>query len=214
MDALHLDELVGLFETVSAVMTDRADELGRMDAAMGDGDLGLTMSKGFAALPAVLAGLDDPDVGRRLAKAGLRMSSVVPSTMGTLMATGLLAGGKALTSRSEIDADGLATFFEAFAAGIAQRGRCAPGDRTVLDALHPAGQAARVAAQEPDATLASVADAALAGALAGVEASKDMTPKFGKAAVFAAKAAGVPDQGACAGAYFVRAWRDYVRDRG
>ena len=114
MDVLHLDDLVGIFETVSAVMTDRSDELGRMDAAMGDGDLGLTMSKGFAALPAVLAALDDPDVGKRVAKAGLRMSSVVPSTMGTLMATGLLAGGKALTGQSEIDADGLATFFEAF----------------------------------------------------------------------------------------------------
>lgn len=211
MDAIRLDDLVGLFESVSAIMTARADELGRMDAAMGDGDLGLTMSKGFAALPPALAGLDDLDVGKRLSKAGMRLSSVVPSTMGTLMASGLLAGGKAVTDRTELDSEGFATFLQAFAAGIAQRGKCTPGDRTVLDALDPAGRAARLAADESGATLASVADAALEGALRGVEATKALVPKFGKAAVFAAKAAGVPDQGAVAGAYFVEGLREFIR---
>ena len=170
-----------------------------MDAFMGDGDLGLTMKKGFAALPDILRELDEPDLGKRLMKAGMKMTSVVPSTMGTLMGSGIMAGGKKLAGREAIDAEGLGLFLSGYAEGIVKRGKCAEGDRTVLDAIAPAARAA----QAHCATLREAAQAALKAAEDGVEATKDMLPKFGKAAVHSAKAKGVPDQGAVAGMYMI-----------
>ena len=72
-----------------------------------------------------------------------------------------------------------------------------------VDAVSPAGEAAQKAA-EAGGDLAAVIAAACEGAAQGVEATKSMTPKFGKAAVFAAKAAGVADQGAVAGMYMIQ----------
>ena len=96
MERIENAQLPELFEAVAAVMNENADHLCEMDAFMGDGDLGLTMKKGFSALPGILRETDEADIGKRLMKAGMKMTSVVPSTMGTLMGSGIMEGGKAL----------------------------------------------------------------------------------------------------------------------
>lgn len=200
MNTITCEQLPALFQGVAAVFAEKKEELCEMDAQMGDGDLGLTMDKGYGALPSLLQeNMEVGDVGRTLMKAGMKMSSVVPSTMGTLMSSGIMEGGKALKGKAELGAAELAAYLTAFAAGIQKRGKCQLGDRTILDAVDPAARAAERAAAE-GGDLAAVLNAACEGAAQGVEATKSMTPKFGKAAVFAAKAAGVPDQGAVAGA--------------
>lgn len=209
MNAITIESLPELFRSVADVMSENADRLCEMDANMGDGDLGLTMKKGFLALPDIIAEQDEPDLGKRLAKAGMKMSSVVPSTMGTLMSSGIMSGGKAISGRETIDAPALATFLRGFADGIIKRGKCAVGQRTVLDAISPAADAAEKAA-ESGASLADTAIAAERGAQAGVEATKQMTPVFGKAAVFSAKAIGIEDQGAVAGALLVEGLKNYI----
>ena len=200
MNTITCEQLPALFQGVAAVFAEKKEELCEMDAQMGDGDLGLTMDKGYGALPSLLQeNMEVGDVGKTLMKAGMKMSSVVPSTMGTLMSSGIMEGGKALKGKAELGAAELAAYLTAFAAGIQKRGKCQLGDRTILDAVDPAARAAERAAAE-GGDLAAVLNAACEGAVRGVEATKAMTPKFGKAAVFAAKAAGVPDQGAVAGA--------------
>lgn len=210
MEKITMAELTALFDSVAAIMAENADRLCAMDANMGDGDLGLTMKKGFGALPGLIADIDEADMGKRLAKAGMKMSSVVPSTMGTLMSSGVMEGGKRLSGCEAIGPAEFASFLEGYAAGIQKRGKCQRGDRTVLDAIGPAADAAAQAAAQPGATLASVAEAAVRGADEGVTATRDMTPKFGKAAVFAARAAGVEDQGAVAGQLVVRGLANYI----
>ena len=200
MNTITCEQLPALFQGVAAVFAEKKEELCEMDARMGDGDLGLTMDKGYGALPSLLQeNMEVGDVGKTLMKAGMKMSGVVPSTMGTLMSSGIMEGGKALKGKAELGPAELAAYLAAFAAGIQKRGKCQLGDRTILDAVDPAARAAEQAAAE-GGDLAAVLNAACEGAVRGVEATKAMTPKFGKAAVFAAKAAGVPDQGAVAGA--------------
>ena len=199
MNTITCEQLPALFQGVAAVFAEKKEELCEMDARMGDGDLGLTMDKGYGALPGLLQeNMEAGDVGKTLMKAGMKMSSVVPSTMGTLMSSGIMEGGKALKGKAELGPAELAAYLTAFAAGVQKRGKCQLGDRTILDAVDPAARAAEQAAAE-GGDLAAVLNAACEGAAQGVEATKAMTPKFGKAAVFAAKATGVPDQGAVAG---------------
>ena len=211
MEKIAINDLSALFDSVAQIMSENSERLCEMDAHMGDGDLGLTMKKGFGALPGLIDGIDEPDLGKRLAKAGMKMSSVVPSTMGTLMSSGIMEGGKRLAGCADIGAAEFAKFLEGYAAGIQKRGKCQRGDRTVLDAIGPAADAAMAAAAQPGATLETVAEAAVRGADEGVAATRDMTPKFGKAAVFAARAAGVEDQGAVAGQLVVQGLANYIR---
>lgn len=212
MDKITFDQIPELFAAVGALFTEKKDELCDMDAKLGDGDLGLTMSKGYAALPDLLRA-EAPgaggDIGKLLMKGGMKMSSLIPSTMGFLMSTGVMEGGKALKGRTELDGAGLADYLTGFAAGVQKRGKCQAGQRTIYDAILPAAEAAKKAAGE-GAGLEAVAAAALEGAQAGVEATKDMVPVFGKAAVHAAQCAGVPDQGAVAGYYKILGLKNYI----
>lgn len=204
MNTITCEQLPALFQGVAAVFAEKKEELCEMDAQMGDGDLGLTMDKGYGALPSLLQeNMEVGDVGKTLMKAGMKMSSVVPSTMGTLMSSGIMEGGKALKGKAGLGPQELAVYLTAFAAGLQKRGKCQLGDRTILDAIDPAAKAA-VQAAERGGDLSAVLAAACEGADQGVEATRNMVPKFGKAAVFAAKAAGVPDQGAVAGAYMLK----------
>ncbi len=214
MDKISFEQIPDLFDSVGLLFTEKKDELCEMDAKLGDGDLGLTMSKGYSSLPGLMreeAAGAGGDIGKMLMKAGMKMSSLVPSTMGFLMSTGVMEGGKALKGRTELDGTGLADYLTGFAAGIQKRGKCEAGQRTIYDAVLPAAQAAaRTVAEKPAASLNEVISAALEAARTGVEATKDMVPVFGKAAVHAAACAGVPDQGATAGYYKILGLANYI----
>ena len=211
MEKITFEQLPDLFGGVADIVTEKKDELCEMDAQMGDGDLGLTMHKGYSALPDLIRENAEPgDIGKTLMKSGMKMASVVPSTMGTLMSSGVMEGGKALKGKSEIGPAELSTYLTAFAAGIQKRGKCALGDRTILDAVDAGAKKAAAAVEAGAADLETVINAAVEGAAEGVEATKEMTPKFGKAAVFAAKAIGTPDQGAVAGKYMIMGLQRYI----
>ena len=203
MDKFTTEQLPELFAGVASMFAEKKEELCDMDAKMGDGDLGLTMDKGYGALPQLIKENTEPgDIGKTLMKAGMKMAGLVPSTMGTLMSSGVMEGGKALKGKTEFGAEELSVYLTAFAAGIKKRGKCELGDRTILDSVDAGAKSAAEAAAVGK-TMEEVIEAACQGAAAGVEATKDMVPKFGKAAVFAAKAAGVADQGAVAGMYMI-----------
>lgn len=211
MQKITREQLPDMFEAIGSKMADKSEELCAMDARLGDGDLGLTMKKGFGALPDIIRGIDDPDIGRTVMKAGMKMSSIIPSTMGFLMSSGLMTGGKAIAGADVIDGEAYSRFLRGYANGIIKRGKCAEGDRTILDAIAPAASAAeKYILDNPGAPVDAVARAASEAADKGAEATKDMEPKFGKAAVHKKDAAGVRDQGACAGAYLVEAIKEYT----
>ena len=118
------------------------------------------------------------------------------------MSSGIMEGGKAIGKKGEMGPGELADFLAGFARGIAHRGKCQLGDRTILDAVDAGARKAQEACAE-GADMGAMLRRAAEGAKEGVKATEDMLPKYGKAAVFSAKAKGVPDQGAVAGQYFL-----------
>ena len=211
MKSIKRDDLKGLFESISNEMTARKDELCEMDALLGDGDLGLTMSKGFADLPSYIESLDEERVGKCISKCGMRFSGVIPSTMGFLLGSGFMNGGKAIGEAAEITAKEFSAFLGGFAEGIKKRGKCEVGDRTVLDSINTAYEYSKKAFDDNnDISLEEIAKKAYEGALKGLEDTKNMTPKFGKSAVHKDNAAGREDQGAKAGMYLIKAMCEYI----
>lgn len=204
MSVMTKEMAVKFVNNASAVMAENKDYLIELDAFCGDGDLGLTMSKGFAEAARIANESAETDLGKLFFTIGSGIAKIVPSTMGTLMGSGFLKAGKALKGKTEMTTDDLAVFCESYYAGLQERGKANPGERTILDSLKPAADAARAAADAGE-DFAVIANKAYEAALQGVEATKDMVPVYGKAVVHRAKLAGVADQGAIVGSLFYKA---------
>jgi dihydroxyacetone kinase-like protein len=168
-DALAPAGVVRFVERAAAALARHEALLDRLDAALGDGDHGTNMAIGFGlALPAVRVGLADrpDDVGELLRLLGHSLVASVGGASGPLYGTAFIEAGFALAGRPAAGPRELATALEAGRAGLARRGRCAVGDKTILDALDPAVRALRAGADagEPlDACLAAAAGAAAGG---------------------------------------------------
>jgi dihydroxyacetone kinase-like protein len=182
---------VMLSEAAKTMSAHRA-ELIELDSAIGDGDLGITMEKGFAAAARSAETNIASDPGTILMKAGMDINKNAPSTMGTLMATGFMRGGKAVAGKPDLDARDLITFMEAFLQGVIDRGKAKPGDKTIIDVLIPAIDGMK-AAEIVD--VSSALKAAKEGAEKGLEYSKTLIAQHGRASIFREKTQGLIDPG-------------------
>jgi dihydroxyacetone kinase-like protein len=187
-----------------------AVELGELDRAIGDGDHGENMDRGFAAVRAALTDLDPemtPSDVLRLT--GARLITSVGGASGPLYGTACLRAADAVYGETEIDADTVAAMLEAALGGIEERGHSAPGDKTMVDAWAPAVDAARAAA-DAGRDVAAVLSAAASGAERGAEATAAMVPHKGRASYLGERAVGHRDPGAVSTALILRAAADVV----
>jgi dihydroxyacetone kinase-like protein len=166
-----------------------ADELNALDAALGDGDLGVTMVRGGHSVRAELSSLPD-DVGMALMKCAQAFTRISGSTLGTLLATGLMSAAKATKGRREVAWSEVSTLLAAAADSIARRGGGQLGDKTVLDAL----EASRIATDgiEDPARLVTAADKAVE---AVIMQFRERPSRQGRARIFGAKSVGRDDPG-------------------
>jgi dihydroxyacetone kinase-like protein len=171
------------------------DELRDLDAAIGDGDLGITVTAGSRAVVAALAEAQDADTPASMLRAAAKaFASANPSTMAALVATGLLAAAKALGDAAEVDRAAAIALAEAAAAAIQSRGGAQLGDKTLLDALLPSIDALRTA----DADSRSALHSMVTAAEAGVRSTQDLQSKRGRAAWVGERSIGHADGGATA----------------
>ncbi len=208
MESVGIPEIKAILTTIARIMTEKKDELIRLDGAVGDGDLGLTMEKAFVAAQDDAAASAETDLGKLLMKIGMTIARTAPSTMGTLVATGFMSGGKEVGGASSpgpasLGPKEMAAFLEAFVNGIMQRGKSKPGEKTVVDVLYPAAQALRSAA-DTGASLADAFAACRAAAEKGLAKSLDMIAKHGRVAYYQEQSRGKEDPGAAAGNYIIQ----------
>ena len=114
-------------------------ELTRLDAILGDGDHGDNLVIGFRAVDELLAELPaDTRPGELLRAVGHRLVAAVGGASGPLYGTACIEAGFRAGDAETLDGATVAAMLEAAAAGLARRGRCQPGDKTILDTLAPA----------------------------------------------------------------------------
>src|SRR3954471_18596739 len=127
-------------ETVSV----QRDYLTQLDAAIGDGDHGIHMDRGFSAVQKALAEQDmDVPPGRILIAAGKTLVSTVGGASGPLWGAAFRRAGRTLGDAPEWDAEQLVEALGAAREGVVDLGAAAPGDKTMVDALTPAVEAMR-----------------------------------------------------------------------
>lgn len=199
----------GLIANWALIMEKNKEELIRLDGLCGDSDLGLTMSAGFASAAVAAASSTDNDIGKLSYLAGKAMSISVPSTMGTLMASGFISAGKALSGVKTLDDHQQALFFSSFYEGVKARGKAQPGDKTFLDGMKPALEELNHALQAGQ-PLETAALAAADGARQGYEQTYGMLARHGRMAIRGEASRDYYDPGAAVAALLMRGWADYV----
>jgi dihydroxyacetone kinase-like protein len=176
------------------------DELRDLDSAIGDGDLGITVSRGAEAARKAIAALPPESTPSEVLRAlATAIASANPSSFAALVATGLLAASRSIAGSASLTASDVVTMAKQAVPAIAKRGKAEVGDKTVLDALVPS-----IAALE-----ASTADGALEAMIAAARKAIDDTAaavsRKGRAAWLGERTIGHPDPGATAYLRFLEA---------
>ena len=197
--------LVSFLKEADRIMNENKEYLIDLDSVVGDGDLGLTMGDGFKAAYAAVADGSEADAGKLLYGAGKAMSTAVPSTMGTLMASGLMQAGKVLKGKTELDNDDITAVFQGYLEGVMNRGKAKVGEKTFLDGLAPAVEALRAAFANGE-SMKEAAKKAAAAAESGFENTTTMIAVHGRAATRGEASRSLKDPGAAVAVLLMRAF--------
>ena len=189
---------------IEASVRAERDHLVQLDAAIGDGDHGINMSRGFDAVVKALEGDGGSPPGRLLILAGRTLVSTVGGASGPLWGSALRSGGRVLGDQPSFDGPQLVEVLAAALASVKDLGTAALGDKTMVDALEPAVDTlrARVAAGEP---IDRALDEAAAAAEAGMRATIPLQARKGRASYLGERSVGHQDPGATSTALIVRA---------
>lgn len=170
-----------------ARMTTLEQELNEADAKLGDGDTGGMLARVVDRLAAVEIA-PGADVGETFAALARAAAGATGSSLGTLLATGLLTIAKQTRGEGEVSWERLGPLLIAARDAMMARGGAKLGDKTVLDAIDGAARAAESASDE-------AAQRAVAGASEALERLRDAPCKIGRARMFAEKSIGSDDPG-------------------
>lgn len=213
LQTLNAADLIDLFKSWKDLFAEQREFLIALDGKVGDSDLGITMSKAFAAAAEALeAEGEAAGISKLLRTAGATMARTAPSTMGTLTATGFLRASKAVDGREALDTADMAAFWRAYRDGVAERGKAKVGDKTLLDVLDPIATTLEAQASA-GASLSDALNATAEAAEQALEATKSMLAQHGKAAAFQEKTVGLQDAGATVGAFLIRRMADFAASR-
>jgi dihydroxyacetone kinase-like protein len=166
-----------------------ADELNAQDARLGDGDLGITVSKGWREVVAEAANLPE-DLGQAFLACAKAFQRVSSSSFGTLVATGFMSAAKATRGRSEVSWNEISSLLTGARDAMMARGRGSLGDKSLLDALDAVASAA--AGLDDPVEILTAADRAIDQAL---DEFRPQPNKLGRARMFGEKSIGLDDPG-------------------
>lgn len=181
--------MVAAIGRLTAAMEAQFDALNAADGALGDGDLGVTMTRGMRAISGGIEALPD-DLGMALLSCAQAFTKASGSSYGTLMATGLMAMAKSLRGRTEVEASEVSGLVALARDAMQARGKAELGGKTVLDSLDAVARAT-AGLSDP----AAVSAAAVQAARGVMDDFRDRPATIGRARIFAEKSRGMDDPG-------------------
>lgn len=193
-EQLSYDHVCRLLDGAVAQIREHHAMLGALDAAVGDGDHGVTILRAMEAVARTVAENPAGDLQELFSRIAWAVMSCDGGSTGPLLGTFFGGMGEAGAGRRELDAAGLVALFDAGVSKLQKQSRARIGDKTMMDAFLPALDAMKAAApgESPVSILARAAEAAALGA----EATAGMRAKFGRARNLGDRVLGHKDPGA------------------
>lgn len=190
-------------ELAAADVAEQRDYLVDLDRAIGDGDHGENMDRGFKAAVEALEQAQPGSVAEVLKTVAKTLMSTVGGAAGPLYGTAFLRASKA-AGDGDLDGAGVAAVIAGALDGIQARGKATTGEKTMVDAWMPALEAARAAA-ESGGDPAAVLEAAATAAEAGAAATEPLRATKGRASYLGERSIGHLDPGAVSTSLILRA---------
>ena len=208
--ALSREDVLRWLDALQEDFAENQQQLTALDSAVGDGDLGLSLDRGFTAVQAALSANPPDDLRSVFQTVATVLIRTMGGTSGPLLGTFFLRAAVACAGKSELAPADVMTLFQAGVEGIQQRGKAAPGDKTMLDALIPAVDAMR-GALEAGGGLGDILERGAAAAETGMRATITMQARKGRASYLGDRSVGHQDPGATAAHLLLRAAADTWR---
>jgi phosphoenolpyruvate---glycerone phosphotransferase subunit DhaL len=206
-------QAVAWVRSAAAVIEEHAAELTRLDSAIGDGDHGTNMNRGFKAAVQRLDALEgDQDFGAVFKAVGMALIGKVGGASGPLYGSLFLGMGKELGDGGEVEDRRLAAALRAGYDSVVARGKAQLEDKTMLDAWHPALEALDAALAGGN-ELGPALDDATAAAEAGMKATIPMIARKGRASYLGERSRDHQDPGATSTWLLIRTLSDVVNGR-
>ena len=190
-------------ELAAADIAEQRDYLVDLDRAIGDGDHGENMDRGFKAAVEALGQAQPGSVAEVLKTVAKTLMSTVGGAAGPLYGTAFLRASKA-AGGGDLDGVGVAAVIEGALSGIQARGKATTGEKTMVDAWTPALEAARAVA-EAGGDAGVVLEAAATAAEAGAAATEPLRATKGRASYLGERSIGHLDPGAVSTSLILRA---------
>lgn len=195
--AVSRQDVLHWISALQKVFADNRQQLTDLDSAIGDGDFGISLDRGFTAAQAELTTNPPPDIRAVFQSVAAVLIKTMGGSSGPLLGTFFLRAGSACAEKSELAPADVVALFEVGVDGLQQRGKAALGDKTMMDAWLPAVDAMR-GALEAGSGLTEILDRGAAAAEAGVHATISMSARKGRASYLGERSVGHADPGAMA----------------
>ncbi len=206
------EQAVEWIRRTTGVVEQHASMLTKLDAAIGDGDHGTNMARGFRAVLERVEALEDKDFASLFRAVGMALIGKVGGAAGPLYGSFYLGVGKQLGAADEAADGELAAALRAGYDGVVMRGKAQPGDKTMLDAWYPALKALDQAVGD-GAELGAALDQAAAAAEEGMKATIPLVARKGRASYLGERSKDHQDPGATSTHLILEALADTVNGR-
>jgi len=174
---------------LAQAMEQSADELNTADGLLGDGDLGVTMIRGFRQIIEILDSLPE-DIGMAIFQCAKAFTKSSGSSYGTLLATGMMAIAKVKKGQTGIELEEVSGLFDIALEAMQKRGKASLGDKTVLDVIAAVRDASTNQAEEQD-----LLDSINQAINDTMDQFRNRQSKIGRARIFGEKSIGLDDPG-------------------
>jgi len=198
-------QLLAVIEDICDTIEEQKNYLSELDGAIGDGDHGVNMAKCFREIRKRLPESQGQDAGSILKNVGMMVLNSVGGAMGALYGTLFLRLAQQASGKTELELSDLVAMFQAAEKGVREIGKAEVGDKTMLDTLAPAVKALEQAAQAGSSLTEALADFE-AAARRGMESTRDLVAKVGRASRLGERTLGHQDAGATSCYFILRAF--------
>jgi dihydroxyacetone kinase-like protein len=184
-----------ILENIAKTIKDNEEFLTKLDSAIGDGDHGVNLSRGFDIIIEKLPNLENNNIHEILNDVGNTLLETVGGSVGVLYGSAFMKAGNIVMDTEKILLDDLVRMVEAAENAITSLGHAKVGEKTMLDTIHPFLETLRDASKENLSLMESLKRSVKA-AKDGLESTKDMIARKGRAKYFGEKTLGHQDVGA------------------
>ncbi|WP_373482257.1 dihydroxyacetone kinase subunit DhaL [Acetobacterium sp.] len=206
-------EVLDFIRLYANKMAEHRQELTDFDQAIGDGDHGINMSRGFKAVLEKLPTVEDKNIDDILKSVGMTLVSTVGGASGPLYGTAFMKAGAAVKGKEELSDQDVILAFDEAVGGIQFRGKAVQGEKTILDSMIPAIDAIKASIAAGKSMSEALVDAETA-AWDGVEYTKTIIATKGRASYLGERSIGHQDPGATSMAYVFQAAKEVAAKAG